>query len=71
MTTTFGRWVCLLELDADEPEVAQLVTDLKARLGDRVRTTTKTRWLYDEERRPLPPRTVPSTVASRRGKTQL
>lgn len=68
---TFGRWVCLLELDLDEPAVTDLITDLKHRLGDRVRTTTKERWLYDEERKPVPPRTTPATVAARRGKTHL
>lgn len=55
--SSFGRWICLLELDTDEHETAEIVADLKARLGDRVRTTTKERWLYDEERKPArPPR---------------
>lgn len=42
-------WVCVLQLDLDEPEVADLVADLHRRFGERVKTTTKVGWLHQME----------------------
>lgn len=43
------RWVCVLQLDLDEPELHDLVADLHTRFGERVRTTTTTGWLHQME----------------------
>ena len=53
--TGFGTWVCVLELDLTDQETTQLVHDLHQRLGNKVRTTTKERWLLEAERAPVPP----------------
>lgn len=59
-----GGWVCILELDLDETETTELVADLHQRLGNRIRTTTKARWLYDAERTTQKPfRVAPTAVA--------
>lgn len=49
-------WVCIVTLEADtDDEVTDMVAALKERFGERVRTRTLERWLYDDERRPIPP----------------
>jgi hypothetical protein len=69
---SFGQHVCVLELDLDEQETVDFIRGLKAALGDRVRTTTRTRWLYDSERAPVPPMGKPGHFGNiRQVKTRI
>ena len=48
-------WVSVISIEADEDPGFELVTVLKARFGESVRTNTQAQWLYDEARKPPAP----------------
>ncbi len=60
-------FVCELSLyGLEEDDIEDLVRDLKARLGERVRTRTLLRTAWELERRPMPPPLLIHTVAAPR-----
>lgn len=48
-------WVSTVTIEADEDPGFELVTMLRERFGQSVRTHTKAQWLHDAERAPAPP----------------
>lgn len=49
-------WVCEIKLsDCTPADMLELQAVVKARFGDRARTRTVERWLWEAERKPLPP----------------
>jgi hypothetical protein len=57
-------WVCIVTLEADtDQEVSDMVAGLKDRFGERLRTRTLERWLYEAERQPVAPLSVSQVAA--------
>jgi hypothetical protein len=50
-----GEWVAIVRLEADQDPGYELVAVLKERFGASVRTQTQQAWLYEAERKPVPP----------------
>ena len=50
-----SEWVAIVRLEAEADPGSELVTVLKDRFGERVRTQTLEGWLFDEQRKPPPP----------------
>ena len=49
------RWVCELTIEADEPEMVEILQALKAQLGLRMRSRTREAWLAEAESQPIAP----------------
>lgn len=63
-------WVATVTIEADEDPGYELVTILKERFGQSVRTQTKAQWLIDAEKAPVPPmgKVSPNIGEVRQGK---
>lgn len=61
-------WVSVIHIEAENDPGFELVTVLKERFGQSVRTSTKAGWLYEAEREPPQPmqRVRPLTDTRRR-----
>jgi len=50
-----SEWVAIVRLEAEQDPGGELINVLRERFGASARTQTYEGWLWDEQRKPLPP----------------